>query len=541
MSQHGHKPYWSEQERKRLKALRKQQQSSKVSTSEAQFPSNEYWDSYLTTLDCERQIEKLQWEGEARAHSPGDPDYRQAEQAYTLRREELDQRYESAQRNATRYKKRSIVLSLAKTNNDTSLRHAYFQLFIDVLDKTSCSDQHDFVKDLRIAYGTKSSEGAGIKQVWNVFAGDWIHSCLTRAKHIFPHQFGKHTLVYIFGQDAKGELNSEENGLFMPSCIAGEFDEHQLVIVPDGLPQKETRDLYGYGSPTYGELHGRKLVFHDHNQPRARYFYFHYLVTIFRLYREGLKTGLRRFKLSEAGLAELIEAWDGYEGSYVRENVVRAFAEELGDRIPQEVRRRLLRNSLDGITPDEAERLARSLERMELESDEEEEEADKFSEGSYNSELPRITALLRDGRGVLGRREIEVRVKKDDVKAENEVKDKGLKRTRDDDDTANMEDIPWHQESNADNDCQSHKKPAYEDQDNDNKEGLASCTVFRIRDNMLRAFVEEIADDIPEEEGENILQHSARDIPGEEPEILASSVEEMDLESDEEEEEYESV
>ncbi|KAK2749743.1 hypothetical protein FQN55_002979 [Onygenales sp. PD_40] len=474
MSQHGHKPYWSEQERKRLKALRKQQQSSKVSTSEAQFPSNEYWDSYLTTLDCERQIEKLQWEGEARAHSPGDPDYRQAEQAYTLRREELDQRYESAQRNATRYKKRSIILSLAKTNNDTSLRHAYFQLFIDVLDKTSCSDQHDFVKDLRIAYGTKTSEGAGIKQVWNVFAGDWIHSCLTRAKHIFPHQFGKHTLVYIFGQDAKGELNSEENGLFMPSCIAGEFDEHQLVIVPDGLPQKETREwkvlvlheglrndsLYGYGSPTYGELHGRKLVFRDHNQPRARYFYFHYLVTIFRLYREGLKTGLQRFKLSEAGLAELIEAWDGYEGSYVRENVIRAFAEELGDKIPQEVRRRLLRNSLEGIAPDEPERLARSLERMELESDEEEEEADKFD--LPESTMPELTRA-------------------------------------------------WGSDGSY------------------------------IRDNMLRAFVEEIADDIPEEEGENILQHSARDIPGEEPEILASSVEEMDLESDEEEEEYESV
>ncbi|KAK2795538.1 hypothetical protein FQN50_009722 [Emmonsiellopsis sp. PD_5] len=381
------KPYWSEKERKRLKALRKRPKGleADIDPLENGTSSEEYWSNYLTMLELDKEIGQLEWEREAHGYSPGDPDYRQAGKEYTLRREELDQRYESSKRKPERHRKRNKVLSLLKTNNDVSLRHALVQLVMSMFEKTSRSNQADFVKALRKAYGTNNLPGGET-------AG------LERLRRRLDKQQGDQSSTYLPSviwtgiYDAKGEINSARNGLFMYESIEEQFDKHQIVIVPDdGFPQgQQPREWKVYvlnqslkndtvypvePSITFGDLHGMKLVFRNDNQPRprARYFYFHYLVALIKLSRAGANSGVDKFDLPEASMPALTRAW-GSEGSYIRENVIRGFVEELGDEIPEEAGRRILQNSSEGIAPDEPERLGKAVEDTDLDSDDEEEE-----------------------------------------------------------------------------------------------------------------------------------------------------------------------
>lgn len=61
---------------------------------------------------------------------------------------------------------------------------------------------------------------AGDDEVWSpVVEGGWIAQAVTKVAHIVPLSVGQESMNYIFGGDAKGEINSARNGLWLPSEI----------------------------------------------------------------------------------------------------------------------------------------------------------------------------------------------------------------------------------------------------------------------------------------------------------------------------------
>ncbi|KAK2762160.1 hypothetical protein FQN54_001168 [Arachnomyces sp. PD_36] len=171
----------------------------------------------------------------------------------------------------------------------------------------------------------------------------------------------------------------------MDHDVENQFDKHHVVIVP-AHPNKKPREwkilvlepqiMGNLIQPglTFADIHGRKLSFRNNAQPRARYFYFHYLCAML-YYSETLgKQGKSLNDLVTADMPGLSRAW-GSEGSYMADNVIRDFIERLGDGIPSHLVRSMTENSFDGdFNPaNEAINLRRDLEDLSIESENEEE------------------------------------------------------------------------------------------------------------------------------------------------------------------------
>ncbi|KAK2765618.1 hypothetical protein FQN54_008472 [Arachnomyces sp. PD_36] len=205
---------------------------------------------------------------------------------------------------------------------------------------------------------------------------------------IVPLSVGQKSMDYIFGKDAHNEINSARNGLWLPGLFEEQFDKFQVVIVPTGEPRQwqvlvvdkdgvwnstaYVKDEEGEQAErvTFGDLHGAKLVFqNDAQQPRARYFYFHYLCAMLKRSERMKEKGLSMNDLETAGMPQLSRVWAS-EGSYLRDNVILGFIERLGDSLGKEGEEMIRSHSCGSVPPDETENLISSIAGMELESDE---------------------------------------------------------------------------------------------------------------------------------------------------------------------------
>ena len=121
----------------------------------------------------------------------------------------------------------------------------------------------------------------------------------------------------------------------------------------------------------YGDLHEKTLTFlNDDHQPRARYFYYRVILAMNRLCHAPPKTSVQTMGIPDDTIRELTRAW-GSEGSYIRENVIRGFIEEMSHELPEDVERDVLSKASEGIVAGEGEKLTASVESMDLESDSE--------------------------------------------------------------------------------------------------------------------------------------------------------------------------
>lgn len=237
----------------------------------------------------------------------------------------------------------------------------------------------------RAAYGYQKRKGHQ-EYVWNVFGNSWSNKVYVRAGHIFPLCLGQDTIVYIFGKDARDEINTARNGLWMPAYIEQSFDHHQIVIVPDDTsPNRSPREwkmlvldrslwnIVAFSGTTYAQLHNRKLSFRTESRPRARYFYFHFLISMIIRSRTKGNRGILPHEPPEYTTPSLSRAW-GSEGSFLRENVIRGFIEELGHEIPPSTKHEMLGHSNQGIAEDEIQRMNKNIKAMNLESEESEDD-----------------------------------------------------------------------------------------------------------------------------------------------------------------------
>lgn len=370
------------EEKMKLDEADKHYEKVRQDISSEAYGSEEYWRLLKLELTIQRDIEDMQWTEKERSYNSKNDKYYDAKERYLTERAELKAKHDSAVRKEDRHKKRAAVISFVKTNNLVSSRAAYVELLMNRFKKASRTNQPQLKEDLKRTYGARKVPD-GDEEVWSpVVEGGWIAKVVTKAAHIVPLSVSQESMNYIFGRDAKGEINSARNGLWLPSNFAERFNNFQIAIVPAGQSRQwqvlvidpdEIRNGEAYGNKKFKDLHGAKLVFQNDAQPRARYFYFHYLCAMLD---RSQKTKEKKLTLNDNAVARMSEpsrAW-GSEGSYLRENVILGFFERLGDSVGDDGAEMIRSHSGGKIAPNEAERLGTSVGNLDLDSEDEDED-----------------------------------------------------------------------------------------------------------------------------------------------------------------------
>lgn len=364
-----------------IKTARQARKSAKQQLSKATYDTPEYWKICQVILDLEDTIKDLLWQRRNETISSQAHILAQAKREYLKQKEDREGRRQSAIRREERYQKREKVLSLSNTNNRTTLRAAYVDLFLSVRGKTSRDKQNDFVESIKAAYGSKQ---LGNKTTYcNVLTGTWHVRQYFIAAHIFPLSYGQQSMNNIFGKDAHGEINTARNGLFLPSEFEPAFNTYKVIIVPHGttpsqpqewqvilLDHSGLKDVPVCGM-TFGQLHRRKLIFPTESRPRAKYLYFHFMLAMLSYYCPQEFMGDVNTEL----LDQLTIAW-GSEGNYMVDGVIHGFLEKFGHNIPINLQQNMLSHAFRGFSETEADDIRKAAHGMDLRSDTEEDDSD---------------------------------------------------------------------------------------------------------------------------------------------------------------------
>ncbi|KAM5448759.1 hypothetical protein MaudCBS49596_005266 [Microsporum audouinii] len=359
----------TEEESERLKYAKKWlRQALKMSNGEL-YNTEVYWNYVQMKLDYQQEVYTLLLK-RANAAYPNDGSHRE----YPSNIEEVARRQQSVQRKQDRQRARNIVRSFSKAGDLPMVRVAYAELLTLLKTRMFCFNERNFLSNLKRAYGTIKNED--IQYYWDVFHNTLITHEVFSAARIFPLSYGQSTMTYIFGLDAIGEINSARNGLLVQRPFASRFDAHKFSIVPQDPNSSDPQEwkAVSIGEPRpYDEFFcEKKLIFLTEERPSARYLYFHYIVSLISHYQERKRDDIAA--PPDPYIPRLSTVWGTGKG-YLRESVVLGLVEELGDILPDEMKADMLDHCFkpsEANHDNEIAEISRSVEEMDLGSDDEE-------------------------------------------------------------------------------------------------------------------------------------------------------------------------
>lgn len=361
---------------KKIIFYKRKEQEKKEERKAAAYGSDWYWIVSKSITNCKIQLESLRWiRIEAAFKEKRTDAFRDAKSAYLHRYEKLQKKSQSIRRKATRHSKRDAVLLEAKTSNIKSLQAAYVEMLVNWFPKDTRRDRNQLASDLAKTDGVRTIAG-WCEQVWSPVVPGWINKPDTKVAHIVPLSVGQAAMTYLFGEDAKWEINTAKNGMWLPPKVRDMFHKRELVIVPVDTTKEPLEwkmlvvglevvwDETAYWIVKFGDLHEKRVAFHESAQPRARYLYFHYLCAMIHRSRD-----IRQPNGSAADISELSRAW-GSNASYICKNVIAAFVRQLRDAIPAEALKDIRRKRCtEGISENEAEKMVASIENLDFDSE----------------------------------------------------------------------------------------------------------------------------------------------------------------------------
>lgn len=269
-----------------------------------------------------------------------------------------------------------------------SAQAANMQLMLEVMATTSRDEQGCLAESMKGVYGYKEERRGWGEYVWNSLSGDWIDRDSVAATHVFPRSLGQGMMDYIFGRNARGEVNSPLNGLWLPVEIASQFNQYRIVIVPGRPFARDMRQdrprtwkmlvldqaLFNRimpGSTNFRAIHDKEKIFRNDYQPRALYLYFHYQMAMVMTSRKSAE--------NTVSVLDLADAWDE-ESSGLCENMIRSCVEVIHG-LPEQMKEKMLRHANAGFADNEEDRMIKSLEGIELDSVENEDGGDCYDTG----------------------------------------------------------------------------------------------------------------------------------------------------------------
>ena len=253
-------------------------------------------------------------------------------------------------RQAERYNKAGFSASLKRTflNIYTSSK-----LGLDISKlaggERGSSEQSKFRKDLLEMSG-QVHPVKKMNRVWCPVISQWLVPSSIVAAHIFPYKSGQDAMVSIFGDEARDELFSANNGIAMFRDAEEKFDSGAIVLVPDVRDDASTEEMISWNARkvkdykirvvrpqdvgmdlicepqsnmTWQELDGKPVAFKSDFRPRARYLYYAYCVAMMR---RGYHNEPRSVTLKD----QLGNKFWGTVGPYIRKSMLDGFVTLLG-------------------------------------------------------------------------------------------------------------------------------------------------------------------------------------------------------------------
>ncbi|KAF4333440.1 hypothetical protein FBEOM_12755 [Fusarium beomiforme] len=339
-----------------------------------QVPMNaEYWQKYSEVarlVQEQSQIESQKCLGDALQEQKEAKDWYETEEAETLKlrynswkqvssimekhRKKLQDRLASGRESWVRlFTSSKLGMGLATNQNDMGM------------GKRDSTDQGNFKKRLIKFY---SPNPPALNYKWDPVVHAWFTAEVIGA-HLFPYKQGMF-MDDIFGKGASDELFRPENGLLLHTEIKYALDKGWVAIVPDielepadpDLPANDqearcervkawekqeikeyklivlnttnsrmTRAIFlpEHGVSSIKDLDGRSLEFITNFRPRARYIWWTYLNAILRnAWTRSSKDG----NMEHMEVRKCTRYW-GSRGSYVKQNQILGFVEELGHEV----------------------------------------------------------------------------------------------------------------------------------------------------------------------------------------------------------------
>lgn len=243
--------------------------------------------------------------------------------------------------------------------------------FLEGQQMRSSRKQSEFRRSLLEAH---QAWGPNKNSVFCPVLGQFIDPNRVKAAHIYPYLLGTTVMRLIFGDASVGELFHTRNGLLLSDTIESRFDRHQLAIIPapgariqpdgsidrwvirlldDSIKEIPVSESIG----TMENLHDRELVFRTSARPASRYLYFHFLVALLHTKKHGRKVYQPQVETNESAggkpLNSLLIPW-AMLGSYMKENMVRAFIATVGHDVLKERDLEDIMIPDDGATPSSA-------------------------------------------------------------------------------------------------------------------------------------------------------------------------------------------
>ena len=210
------------------------------------------------------------------------------------------------------------------------------------------TDQEDFRTEL-IRVSNSMHPRPATDMYWCPITCTWYNSYGVKAAQIFAYHHGQPMMSAIFGKDANNELFSINNGVLMCRDAEERFDQGYFVIVPDvsDNPSQEEIERWNTSNPreyrikvldpshqkmkkiinlsekTWNDLDGQPITFRSNQRPRARYLYFHYVVSVLRRsWHENQHWNLFKKELGR-------KVW-ATQGRYLKKAMLLGFASEVG-------------------------------------------------------------------------------------------------------------------------------------------------------------------------------------------------------------------
>lgn len=376
-------PGWTLEDQTKKRDLDKRIQVAHNDGKKYEHKSAGYYKNLQEVLNLEAEHADLLRRVNERAYSEvGNTYFLKRKQEHQDSFDEFVRRARNAERMAKRQSVRQSFNSFAAAKDLRAARAAFVTLLSSLKENTSRGNQAQFKANLADRYGVKSGEGSD-KYFWTPVHG-WTLSSFVKAAHIFPLQYGQTTMTYVFGKEAEGEINDARNGLFLPIRVEEKFDKYEVIIVPCG--QHSNPPEYKWvvldknilntecipGQMTFKDLHGQRLVFQNDFRPRARYLYFHYLEAMRHRAKIPRMSGQRPSDHPEITMQELTKAW-GTSGSYMRDNMILAFIEDLDHDLGDKFKTHVKDHSFAASDDDEAA-FVKAVSQLDIEEESDDED-----------------------------------------------------------------------------------------------------------------------------------------------------------------------
>lgn len=200
--------------------------------------------------------------------------------------------------------------------------------------KRSSTQQSAMRKDAIQLYG--SGLGAPEGELWCPINKHYYTAQFMKAAHIVPASLGPELADYVFGTGSGSRLFRADNCLILHPFAKRAFDAGNFVVVPVDSTEKPIRRWkvrlvnsaarsMDIGTHKLFELDDKELEFKTSFRPAARFFYYHFVLTLLRnrRYRQpGWETSWEELRTKQP--------W-ATPGPYLRKSMLLALARQADD------------------------------------------------------------------------------------------------------------------------------------------------------------------------------------------------------------------